>query len=257
MLSLSLASLVSKPLFWPSRCYVTDAKVPKYHHSTYKCPDLFTEASIAAISRSLKGMSRLVLNRPRFPSSNASDPVKRAAVLVPLVNYAPKTTSTPVTEGRSRASIIYTLRASTLRNYGGQVAFPGGVMDPEDEGDFVKTALRETWEEIGIESKHIQPIGLFHDVTSMNGILVTPVVAYIPNWQSIAYHHAQKNEDEVEEIFEVPLCHLIDPTKFQLDHLKRGPLPRYIVDPYRREKDIWGMTAYITDWLLRTVLEDR
>lgn len=240
----------------PSRPLSTEAKPPKYHSSTYKAPDVFTEANIAEISRRLKAMPRLVLNRPTFPPSDPSAPVRRAAVLVPLVNYAPKTSSTPATHGRSRASLIYTLRASTLRNHGGQVAFPGGVMDPEDEGDFVRTALRETWEEIGIEEKAIQPLGLFHDVNSTNGILVTPVVAYIPNWQEIAHHQMQKNDEEVEEIFEVPICQLIDPTNFQLDNLKRGQLPRYIIDPNRREKDIWGMTSYVTDWLLRTVLED-
>ena len=129
-------------------------------------------------------------------------------------------------------------------------------MDPEDEGDFVRTALRETWEEIGIEKTSIQPLGLFHDVNSIGGILVTPVIAYIPNWQVIAHHQAQKNEDEVEEIFEVPICQLIDPSNYQVDNLKRGKLPRYVIDTNRREKDIWGMTSYLTDWILRTVLDD-
>lgn len=127
-------------------------------------------------------------------------------------------------------------------------------MDPEDEGDPIKTALRETCEEIGIEKQFIQPLGLFHDVTSLNGIIVTPVVAYIPNWCEIATNHVKISEDEVQEIFEVALQDLVNPNIYSLDNLKRGVLPRYKVDPTRQEKDIWGMTAYISDWLLRTTL---
>jgi 8-oxo-dGTP pyrophosphatase MutT (NUDIX family) len=125
-------------------------------------------------------------------------------------------------------------------------------MDPEDEGDPIRTALRETAEEVGIETRFIQPLGLFHDVTSLNGLIVTPVVAFIPNWSVVSRQHVIVSEDEVEEIFEVPLTTLTDPGIYSLDLLKRGVLPRYAVDPERREKDIWGMTAYISDWLLRS-----
>ena len=129
-------------------------------------------------------------------------------------------------------------------------------MDPEDEGDPVRTALRETAEEVGIDMKYIVPLGLFHDVTSLNGLIVTPVVAFIPNWCAVSRHHVTVSEDEVEEIFEVPLATLTDPNNYSLDQLKRGILPRYTVDSERREKDIWGMTAYISDWLLRTTFND-
>ena len=251
-----LASRCNQP---GNRHYSTIPKTPIYHESGHRVPEVFTEENIATIRRRLNGQPRMALSKPSHAFLRPEDaikPVRRAAVLVSLVNWAPTTSSAPVTRGRERASIVYNLRSSTLRNHGGQVSFPGGVMDPEDNGDPIRTALRETAEEIGIQESLIQPLGLFHDVTSLNGVIVTPVVAYIPNWQSIAHNHVQLSADEVEEIFEVPLSSLIDKSIYSVDDLKRGFMPRYAVDPNRREKDIWGMTAYISDWLLRSTLAD-
>lgn len=253
-----LFSALQRPIVG-RRHYSTTPKKPLYHNSIYTVPEVFTEAHILQIERRLKSQPRTILSKPSHAFANPVDdstPVRRAAVLVPLVNWAPVSVSEPKTLSRTRASILFSLRSSTLRNHGGQVAFPGGVQDPEDGGDPIRTALRETAEEIGINETLIRPLGLFHDVTSLQGIIVTPVVAYIPNWQSIACEHVKLSEDEVKEIFEVPLATLIDPSIYALDNLKRGVMPRYIVDPDRREKDVWGMTAYITDWLLRTTFAD-
>lgn len=233
----------------------SESTTPVYHNSEYRCPELFTESVLASLERKLRSQPRLVLKKPShayaFPVG-PEQPVRRAAVLIPLINWAPKTTTEPQTTGRERAALLYSLRASTLRNHGGQVAFPGGVMDPEDEGDPIKTALRETAEEIGIDASLVRPLGLFHDVTSLNGIIVTPVLAHIPNWSVVSRTHVKLSRDEVDEVFEVPLASLIDPSSFSVDTLRRGNLPRYVVDPNRKEKDVWGMTAYITDWLLRS-----
>lgn len=128
-------------------------------------------------------------------------------------------------------------------------------MDPEDEGDPIKTALRETTEELGIDPALVRPLGLFHDVTSLNGIIVTPVVAFIPNWSTVS-SQVTLSQDEVDEVFEVPMTTLVDPNLYSIDALKRGRLPRYKVDSNRPEKDIWGLTAYVTDWLLRSTLKD-
>lgn len=239
------------------RPYSSEPRRPSYHDPSSKFPSVFTEAVLDKISHRLKTQPRVALQKPAANFGEPFDPskpVRRAAVLVPLVNWAPVTTTEPRTSGRKRASLVFSLRSSSLRNHGNQVSFPGGVMDPEDEGDPIKTALRETCEEIGIEKQFIQPLGLFHDVTSLNGIIVTPVVAYIPNWCEIATNHVMISEDEVQEIFEVALQDLVNPNIYSLDNLKRGVLPRYKVDPTRQEKDIWGMTAYISDWLLRTTL---
>ena len=253
---LSTKSLLSgsKRSLRSSRRSYSEAKVPVYHIPGYTLPDVFTEDVILKVERKLRSQPRTVLSRPSqayADNVDPSKPVRRAAVLVPLINWSPKSTSTPFTSGRERASILYNLRSSTLRNHGGQVSFPGGVMDPEDEGDFIKTALRETTEELGIDRSLVRPLGLFHDVTSLNGILVTPVIAHIPDWSSVS-QQVKLSQDEVEEAFEVPITSLIDPSVYSIDQLKRGRLPRFKVDPNRPEKDIWGLTAYITDWLLRS-----
>lgn len=259
MLSATAFLSRSKRALPASRRHYSEEAKAVYHKPSYRVPEVFDEAILAKIEKKLRSQPRTVLNKPSQAYADRVDPdkpIRRAAVLVPLINWGPTTLSTPETVGSDRASILYSLRASSLRNHGGQVSFPGGVMDPEDEGDPIKTALRETTEELGIPASVVRPLGLFHDVTSLNGIIVTPVIAYIPNWHSISQFHMQLSKDEVDEVFEVPVTSLIDPSVYSIDNLKRGKLPRYKVDVDRPEKDIWGLTAYITDWLLRSTFHE-
>ena len=120
-----------------------------------------------------------------------------------------------VTKNAQSPSIILTRRAQHMNTHKGQVAFPGGKFDEEDE-TLQHTALRECHEEIGVASDHIEIIGQLSQVISLHGIRVTPFVGLVDD--SVEF---TPNLDELDSIFKVPTLffnavsytHLTLPTK--------------------------------------------
>ena len=166
-----------------------------------------------------------LLAEPRF-SQHA--PV-HASVLVPLVMRD------------SGLTVLLTERTTHLSNHSGQVAFPGGKVDPED-ADAVETALREAEEEIGLERRFVQVLGTLPIYTTGSGFLVTPVVALVD-----AAHSVTANPYEVADVFEVPLEFLMDPANHRRHALEwAGARREWLAMPYTdalAERFIWGATA--------------
>ncbi len=159
------------------------------------------------------------------PGMTPIPPIKEAAVLVPLVDRP---------EGMT---VLLTHRTSHLANHAGQVSFPGGRVDDGD-GDFEDTALRETHEEIGLERTHVRIIGRLDTYLTRTGFAVTPVVGLIEPPFELA-----PDPFEVAEVFEVPLCFLLDPANHQLCSREFEGVTRYFYAmPYGRHY-IWGATA--------------
>jgi 8-oxo-dGTP pyrophosphatase MutT (NUDIX family) len=120
----------------------------------------------------------------------------RAAVLVPIIIRD------------NGLHILLTKRNENLKNHAGQISFPGGRVDDTDR-DAQHTALRETQEEIGLKPRLIKVIGELDQYVVGTGYLVNPFVGVIkPPFELI------RQEDEVSEIFEVPLDFLINPANF-------------------------------------------
>jgi 8-oxo-dGTP pyrophosphatase MutT (NUDIX family) len=157
-------------------------------------------------------------NRPPVP----------AAVLIALVERS---------EGYS---VLYTERAATLRNHSGQVAFPGGKIDPED-GDAGAAALREAWEEIGLNPADARVIGYMPNYFTGTNYLITPVVAVVrPTGPFVA------NPGEVDAVFEVPLALLERVDSYLTFAIKRNGVEH---TTWRIDHDghrIWGITANLT-----------
>lgn len=150
-----------------------------------------------------------------------------AAVLVGLV---PRPDATQV---------ILTRRTDALRHHGGQVAFPGGRVEPFD-ADAVAAALRETDEEIGVPPAQITPLGLLDPLLTITGFRVIPVVAVID-----PAHRIHADPGEVAEVFEVPLDFLLDPANLvgrRVDYRGRMREVWEYRHPFQR---IWGVTASI------------
>lgn len=134
-------------------------------------------------------------------------------------------------------TVLLTQRTTHLRDHAGQISFPGGRVEVEDATP-IDTALRETWEEIGLARERIEILGYLPEYRTGTGFRVTPVVALV-----MPPFDLQPDPFEVAEIFEVPLSFLIDPANHQRHSLHyRGALRNYFAMPYG-DYFIWGATA--------------
>jgi 8-oxo-dGTP pyrophosphatase MutT (NUDIX family) len=137
------------------------------------------------------------------------------------------------------ATIVLTKRASHLKHHPGQIAFPGGKVDPGDDGP-VGAALREAWEEVGLAPAQVQVIGTLPPHETVTGFLVTPVLALVSG-----EFRPVPEAGEVDEVFTVPLSHVTDPDRFRIERRRwRGQWRRYYAVPYGPYY-IWGATARI------------
>jgi 8-oxo-dGTP pyrophosphatase MutT (NUDIX family) len=152
---------------------------------------------------------------------------RTAAVLVPVIEY------------QAGPSLLLTERATGLSSHSGQIAFPGGRMDPEDASP-VETALREAEEEIGLNRGYVRPLGYLDPYLSSSNYFVLPVVAAVRPGAPLA-----PNPTEVAELFEVPLAFLMDEANHELHAREwRGSIRQYYAMPFGR-RYIWGVTAGI------------
>ena len=153
-------------------------------------------------------------------------PIRPAAVLVPVVD-------------RAEPTVLLTQRTAHLPQHAGQIAFPGGKIDPTDETPLA-AALREAHEEIGLDASRIEPIGYLDLYMTTQGFRIVPAVARIsPDYQLTL------NPDEVDEAFEVPLQFLMDLTNHQRRSRPWEGITRYYFEIPFEQRQIWGVTAGI------------
>lgn len=177
---------------------------------------------------------RVQAHSPSALPSDRSFP--EAAVLVPITRSA-------------EPQVVLTLRASGLSTHGGEVAFPGGRRDPEDES-LVFTALREAHEEVGLAPGLVEVVGPLSTQISRHGIKVTPYVGFIPD-----YVEFQANRDEIAAVFSVPLEFFReDPREIthRIDYLGYSwYVPSYRYGGFK----IWGLTAMMVVELVNLVYD--
>ncbi len=164
-------------------------------------------------------------------------PLKAAAVLVPII-HGPK------------PGVLLTLRTATLSSHAGQVAFPGGRMDPGETPE--QTALREAYEEVGLAARLVELTGRLPDHVTGTGYRVTPVVGLLaPGFVPVPA------AAEVAAVFELPLSVLLDPAAPQLQRTHfRGRDREFWVWPHA-EHYIWGATAAILVKLAQVLRAER
>jgi 8-oxo-dGTP pyrophosphatase MutT (NUDIX family) len=137
---------------------------------------------------------------------------------------------------RPEPGIILTVRHADLRTHAGQVAFPGGRIDANE--DSTAAALREAWEELGLEPAVVEPIAALEPYRTITGFAVTPVLAVIPPDLPLAPH-----EHEVEDWFEAPLAFLLDPANQQRQAMLFEGRERHYYRIDWNGRNIWGATA--------------
>ncbi|MCU0487568.1 MAG: CoA pyrophosphatase [Anaerolineales bacterium] len=201
--------------------------VARFNLTSQEIRDLLADATRADISSPY----------PEFPhlTSILSGEPRPASVLIPFLKID------------DAWHILYTRRNANLPEHSGQVAFPGGRADPDDL-DPVTTALRETWEEIGIIPEDVNVIGRLPCFLTITNYLVTPIVGQIP-WP----YPVRPAQEEVSRVFTIPLDWLADPVNHE-ERQRALPEPFGSISViYFKEYDgeiLWGASARFTLTLL-------
>jgi 8-oxo-dGTP pyrophosphatase MutT (NUDIX family) len=160
-------------------------------------------------------------------------PPREAAVLMPLVDL----------DGLGH--LLLTTRPTHLRSHSGQIALPGGRVEPGDP-DRIATALREANEEIGLHYSDVEVLGSLPEYRTASGYAVTPVVGWLAGLPELVPDPA-----EVDEVFLVPLSFLMDPRNHHRLRMPSGMAERSVYAmPWQAPNDrveyfIWGVTAAI------------
>ncbi len=175
------------------------------------------------------------------PSPNPSGILRQAAVLIPLVHH------------NYEWQVLFIRRARNERDrHSGQVAFPGGRMESTDPSHEA-TALRETQEEIGVASSHIQVVGHIHPYLTISHYQVTPIVGIL-NWPTTL----NLQTSEVARAFLIPLNWLRDQQNFtmrarsELDSKSAQRHPIIVYNQFDGET-LWGATARMTLNFLKAI----
>lgn len=163
-----------------------------------------------------------------MPEGGFSGPPRDAAVLIAIVRRG------------EELSVLYTERSPDLRSHSGQVAFPGGKIDPTDSGPG-DAALREAYEEVGLRREDARVLGYLPAYFTGTNYLITPVVAEVwPSGEFVA------NPSEVRTVFEVPLSLISSEAgfgTFRIQHRNDEHTTWQVIHDTQR---IWGVTANMT-----------
>jgi 8-oxo-dGTP pyrophosphatase MutT (NUDIX family) len=178
-----------------------------------------------ALGRLSPGLARVL-----FP-----EPLVNAAVLVPIILHP------------GGMTLLLTRRTDHLKDHPGQIGFPGGRMEPGDEGP-VQTALREVREEIGLAPGAVEIVGHLEPLAVVTGFAVSPVVGFVAPGIDL-----ELDGFEVAEAFEVPLGFFLDEASLRrsLRQVRGVEVPLF---EYRyEERRIWGATAQMIHCLCNKI----
>lgn len=179
---------------------------------------------------------KITLTLSRISSETPGSVIDRsaAAVLILLV------------KDKDEWKIVYTRRTNNVRTHQGEVSFPGGAYETKD-GSMVQTALRETYEEIGVQPEFVRILGALGPIRTISNFLVYPFVGIVecePNFVI--------NPDEVQRLFMIPINWLRSPENYyEQDHLVQDQYLHKVIHYRNYEGEhLWGLTARITQLLL-------
>lgn len=174
------------------------------------------------------------LARQKNPDQPAKPELTPAAVLLPLYLDA------------SIWKLLYIRRGNQGEFHRGEVAFPGGAVEPEDTNR-IATALRETYEELGIAASEVEILGQMPVHETVTGYIVTPVVGLLQWPVSIT-----RSQAEVDRVFSIPLDWLMQKENSSIQKFDipgRGQISTTVYKDFDGER-LWGFSARVTQQFL-------
>jgi 8-oxo-dGTP pyrophosphatase MutT (NUDIX family) len=192
-----------------------------------------------------RARARLSMSLPEHALDPAVRPASSDYALSPpgpgpeiVAKAKPAAVLASIVARRDGPTVLLTLRAAAMRSHSGQVAFPGGRIDAGETPQ--AAALREAREEIGLDARHIEPLGWLDPYLTGTGYRVLPLVAILEPGFSL-----NLNPHEVEAVFETPLRFLIDPANHRrCEREWQGRMRRFYAMAHEG-RYIWGATAGI------------
>jgi 8-oxo-dGTP pyrophosphatase MutT (NUDIX family) len=165
----------------------------------------------------------------------AKVPFRKAAVIIPIFFK------------NQEAHLLFTKRTHHVEHHKGQISFPGGMKDTADT-DLKETAIRETWEEMGIEGKDITILGRTDNFLTNTNFMVTPFVGHFPH----PYPYTI-NKGEIASVLEVPISDLVNPQVFRIEKWKRNGILWDVHFYNYNGENIWGVTGFLLSNFLTIV----
>lgn len=212
------------------------------HDASANAQSPFSEAGFRALAA-----AELSRNPPLLPAESGTaespsdfdlNPELAADLLVSRTPLLPAAVLIPVV-ARPELTVLLTQRTDSLPRHAGQVAFPGGKMEPGD-ADPIATALREAEEEVGLHRRFVEPLGYLDAYRTGTGYRIFPVVGLVHDGFGL-----KLDPREVADAFEVPLAFLMDEQNHRTHVLPwRGAERRFYAMPFE-QRYIWGATAGI------------
>jgi 8-oxo-dGTP pyrophosphatase MutT (NUDIX family) len=187
------------------------------------------------------------LKREPDPRAAVGDHILNPGLSPELVKYTDAAVLIPVVAREPASTVILTQRTPHLSKHAGQIAFPGGKIDPRDVGP-AAAALREAREEIGLDPAAVAVIGYLDPYLTGTGYRIVPVIGRIT--PDPALH---LNRDEVEDAFEVPLSFLMTEANHRRGSRVFAGRERHFYEMPFGERYIWGITAGIIRGLYERV----
>jgi len=180
-----------------------------------------------------RSLRQLPEEREQAPTASAV----RAAVLIPVVDRP------------AGLTVLLTLRTAHLRDHAGQVSFPGGRCEAEDDSPVV-TALREADEEIGLQTAQVEVLSVLPEYWTRTGFRITPVLGLVTPPLNL-----RLDDFEVAEVFEPPFAYFLDPAHYRREAREyQGEMREYWAVPWR-DRFVWGATAGIFVMLRQSLSE--
>ncbi len=167
-----------------------------------------------------------------------STTLKNSAVLIPIVKK------------RSGLQLLFTKRTDVVEHHKGQISFPGGAADARDASE-ADTALRESFEEIGLDRSAVSVLGILDDLETPSGFKVTPVVGFIERLPAL-----QINTDEVAALISIPIESFLNLAKRRSKLVERNgtTIEVYFYDVW--DEPIWGATAFFVKQFIEIIQKD-